>query len=121
MVCSFFGSLFYSVSVLAVKATANRVPLLEVCLARSGLSWIISVALMLALGIHPMFGHRRNWPLLASRGVYGALAMYLNYVSLAVLPLGDAIAANMLSPPITAIAAWLVLKRLTRSRSANWS
>ena len=96
MVCSFFGSLFSSVSVLAVKATSDRVPLLEVCLVRSGLSWVLSVALMLALRIEPMFGHRRNWPLLASRGVYGALSMYLNYVSLAALPLGDAIAANML-------------------------
>ena len=43
-VCSSAACAIFSVSALAVKLTAGRVPLLEVCLVRSVISWALSVA-----------------------------------------------------------------------------
>jgi hypothetical protein len=64
---------------------------MELCLVRSSLSFTLSVLLMWKLKMHPMFGHRRNAPLLVARGVCGALSMGAYYVSLQLLPLGDAV------------------------------
>ncbi|KAI8468882.1 MAG: hypothetical protein J3K34DRAFT_425457 [Monoraphidium minutum] len=70
----------------------------------------MSVVLMKGMHISPMFGHRKNWHLLAMRGSFGAVAMLLSYCSIQMLPLGDAITIGLISPPITAVAARLVLK-----------
>ena len=71
--------------------TAGRIPVLELCFVRSGLSFMLSVILMRSMKVTPMFGHRKNAPLLVARGVCGALNMTVYYASLQLLPLGDAV------------------------------
>jgi len=69
----------------------GRVTVLEVCLVRSTLSFTMSIILMKSMGMSPLFGHRKNAPLLVARGCCGALSMALYYASLQLLPLGDAV------------------------------
>jgi threonine/homoserine efflux transporter RhtA len=41
--------------------------------------------------ISPMFGKRSSWPLLLARGCFGSMGMVLYYVSIQLVPLGDAV------------------------------
>jgi hypothetical protein len=52
-----------------------------------------------------MFGDRMNWPLLASRGLTGAAAMTLYYISIQLLPLGDAVTIFFSNAVVTALAS----------------
>lgn len=66
-------------------------PVLELCLVRSALSFGMCVALMRGMRISPMFGKRSSWPLLLARGCFGSMGMVLYYVSIQLVPLGDAV------------------------------
>lgn len=48
--------------------------------------------------------------LLLSRGVFGAAAMQMFYLSIVLLPLADAVTIFFLNPTITALAAWIILR-----------
>lgn len=66
-------------------------PVLQLCIIRSSLSFCTSIAVALASGIRPLFGHRENFHLLLMRGCFGTLAIASSYVALLSLPLGDAV------------------------------
>jgi drug/metabolite transporter (DMT)-like permease len=52
-----------------------------------------------------MFGDRMHWPLLATRGLSGAAAMTLYYISIQLLPLGDAVTIFFSNAVVTALAS----------------
>lgn len=103
----------------------GRIPVLQLCLVRSGLSFTMTVLLMKGMHMSPMFGHRANAPLLVARGACGAVSMAVYYASLQLLPLGDAVTVG-------GRRAWRVRQRRARgaglqlhgvgepSRTATW-
>jgi hypothetical protein len=158
LLCAATSCVIFAFSGFAVKLTQSRVPVLELCLVRSFLSFCFSIALMKSMGMAPMFGHQKNAPLLVARGVCGAASMALYYASLQLLPLGDAVTiggwrlvaaaalrvggwmksvalwlftgtpaaqtnltpthTGLIQPPITAVAARLILKEPLGARGA---
>ncbi len=75
--CLVLAAFVFAVSVLCVKLTAGRVPVLEITLIRSSLSWVISVALAKIQGMpwNGLFGSNSKLGWLVARGITGALAM----------------------------------------------
>jgi drug/metabolite transporter (DMT)-like permease len=62
-----------------------------------------------AQGLLPLYGQRRNYPLLLARGVLGSGAMLCLYAALQMLPLADAVTINMTRVPLVALLARLAL------------
>ena len=116
--CAFAAFLIFSLSAFAVKLTQGRVPVLEVCLVRSALSFTMSLVLIRSVGITPVFGHRRSAPLLAARGCCGAASMAAYYTSLQMLPLGDAVTIGARSP-FMLLLKLLLLRRHAAARVPN--
>ncbi|WIA15999.1 hypothetical protein OEZ85_012734 [Tetradesmus obliquus] len=98
----------FSLSALFVKLTAGRVPVLQITLIRSGLSFLVSTGIIKSRGIQPMFGQRQHVGWLIARGVTGALAMISFYAAILMLPLADAMTLFFLNPCMTAVAAWAI-------------
>jgi hypothetical protein len=69
--CVLAAALIFSVSALLVKLTGNRIPVLQITLVRSSLSWLVGVTLCWQQGISPMFGHRERLGWLVMRGLSG--------------------------------------------------
>jgi drug/metabolite transporter (DMT)-like permease len=86
----------------------NRIPVLEITLARSSISWLLSLTIARSQNISPIFGSRTNLIKLFCRGLFGASAMTAYYVSLQALPLADAVTLFFLNPPLTAVLAWAI-------------
>jgi hypothetical protein len=64
---------------LFVKLTGGRVPVLEVCLVRSAISFVLTILLMKSARMQgPIFGQRSNLLLLSIRGA--------NQLSLGIAP-----------------------------------
>ncbi|GBF88988.1 hypothetical protein Rsub_01487 [Raphidocelis subcapitata] len=116
--CAAVAYVIFSISAFCVKLTHGHVPVLELCLVRSTLSFTLSVLLMWRLRMYPMFGHRKNAPLLVARGVCGAVSMGAYYVSLQLLPLGDAVTIGLIQPPLTAVASRVLLGEPLGARGA---
>lgn len=108
LVCNAIAALVISLSVLFVKITNGRVPVLELTLYRSGICFVISIAIMLAKRISPMLGHRKNMYKLAIRGVTGAVTMTTYYMSLMMLPIPDAVTIFFTNPSMTVVLAWVL-------------
>jgi drug/metabolite transporter (DMT)-like permease len=102
------SALFFSVAALCVKLTHSRVPVLQITLWRSSLSWAASAAIARSQGIAPLFGSRASRALLLSRGAFGATAMTCYYFTLTALPLADAVTLFFFNGPLTAVLARLV-------------
>ena len=79
-------------------------------LLRSGISLFLCAYTVNVAKITPVFGHRKNIPLLLSRGAFGAVSMHTYYLSISLLALADAVTIYFLNPTVTAVAAWLILK-----------
>ena len=60
--------------------------------------------------VSPFWGHRENLRLLLLRGVSGAAFVHCFYQAIALLPLSDAVTFYFLSPALTAVVAWALLK-----------
>ena len=96
--------------------------MLEITLARSGLSLLATLAVAWARG-RPLAG-AATWgaaalrPLLVLRGAIGCVAMVLYYLALVRLPMADAVLLFFVNVPATAIAAWLVAGERTGPRAA---
>jgi drug/metabolite transporter (DMT)-like permease len=73
------------------------VPVLQLCIIRSSLSFCTSIAAGAASGIRPLFGQRPHFPLLFLRGFFGMLAIGSSYLALLSLPLGDAVTIAQVS------------------------
>ncbi|KAF6266011.1 hypothetical protein COO60DRAFT_639078 [Scenedesmus sp. NREL 46B-D3] len=103
-----FQAFIFSLSALFVKLTAGRVPVLQITLIRSALSFLVSTGIIRSRGIQPMFGQRQHVSWLVARGVTGALAMISFYAAILMLPLADAMTLFFLNPCMTAVAAWAI-------------
>uniref|UniRef100_A0A383VLI0 EamA domain-containing protein n=1 Tax=Tetradesmus obliquus TaxID=3088 RepID=A0A383VLI0_TETOB len=106
--CMLCAAFIFSLSALFVKLTAGRVPVLQITLIRSGLSFLVSTGIIKSRGIQPMFGQRQHVGWLIARGVTGALAMISFYAAILMLPLADAMTLFFLNPCMTALAAWAI-------------
>eukprot|EP00882_Tetradesmus_deserticola_P011553 GHRQ01012220.1.p1 GENE.GHRQ01012220.1~~GHRQ01012220.1.p1 ORF type:complete len:172 (+),score=45.17 GHRQ01012220.1:1780-2295(+) len=91
IMCASLACIIFSFSSLQVKLTGGRVPVLQLCIIRSSLSFCTSIAAGTASGIKPLFGRRQHFPLLFLRGFFGTLAISTSYLALLSLPLGDAV------------------------------
>jgi hypothetical protein len=67
------------------------VPVLQLCIIRSFISFCTSIAAGSATGIKPLFGQRQHFPMLTLRGLFGTVAISTSYLALLSLPLGDAV------------------------------
>lgn len=85
-------------------------PTVEIVLVRSFLILIICAASTHVWKISPFWGKRKNLGLLLLRGVFGAAFIHSYYQAIAMLPLSEAVTLYFLSPTLTAVAAWMVLK-----------
>jgi drug/metabolite transporter (DMT)-like permease len=99
----------FSFNAVLLKLTHGRVPILEICLFRSSLSFILTLILSLYIGVKPLFGHRCNLHLLLARGVLGTISVACSFSAFVLLPLGDAVTIAQLRPPIAAVIARLLL------------
>jgi len=112
----------FSLAVLFVKLLARRVPVLEITLARSGLSLLATLAVAAARG--RALAGRGTWgapelrPLLMLRGAIGCVAMVAYYLALVRLPMADAVLLFFANVPATALAAWLFAGERTGPRAA---
>ncbi len=98
----------FSIAALCVKLLHSRIPVLQITLVRSTISWLLSLTIARSQDISPIFGSRANLFKLFCRGLFGASAMTAYYVSLQALPLADAVTLFFLNPPLTAVLAWLI-------------
>lgn len=69
--CVLAAALIFSVSALLVKLTGNRIPVLQITLVRSSVSWLVGITLCWQQRISPMFGHRKRLGWLVMRGLSG--------------------------------------------------
>ena len=91
--CVLCGAALFSLSILFVKLLGReRVPVLEITLVRSALSFAATLAVARARGIGAarVFGRRESRWLLAGRGAFGSASMALYYASVMLLPMADA-------------------------------
>ncbi|KAF6259064.1 hypothetical protein COO60DRAFT_1270311, partial [Scenedesmus sp. NREL 46B-D3] len=109
IMCAALACVIFSFSSLQVKLTGGRVPVLQLCIIRSSISFCTSIAAGTASGIKPLFGQRQHFPLLSLRGFFGTLAISTSYLALLSLPLGDAVTISQMRPPVTAVMARLLL------------
>lgn len=106
--CVLCAAFIFALTALLVKLTGGRVPVLEITLYRSGISLVVSAAIIKGKGITPVMGHRRSVKWLIPRGVFGATAMTTFYAAILLLPLADGMTLFFLNPCLTAIAAWAI-------------
>jgi drug/metabolite transporter (DMT)-like permease len=106
--CVLVAAGLYSAATALVRPAA-RVPVLQIVAVRSAVSLALSLASRGAQRGAPLFGARAHFPLLAARGVLGAMAMDAFYMGVTRLPLGDAVALLFLNPALTAVLSICVL------------
>lgn len=80
----------------------SRIPVLEITLVRSSLSFAVTVLIARLRNVSPMFGHREVFWKLVARGVTGSLAMATYYASVLLLPMADAATLFFTNP----VACW---------------
>jgi drug/metabolite transporter (DMT)-like permease len=105
----------HTLYVAVCRLAGGRVPVLQLCIIRSSISFCTSIAAGTASGIKPLFGHREHFPLLFLRGFFGTLAISTSYLALLSLPLGDAVTIAQVRVFFN-IAVLLVLRRLHSQR-----
>ncbi|GAX73209.1 hypothetical protein CEUSTIGMA_g662.t1 [Chlamydomonas eustigma] len=120
VVCGIIAAVAMSIHVLCAKLLEGHVPGHEIAFSRAVLCFIFSVVLAWLIHLHPMFGHLKNSPLMALRGLFGAASVVTHYMSLFrmnvvthymslfSLPIADAVLLNCLHPLLAALAAWLL-------------
>ena len=97
------AALSFSLMAVCVKAIGGRIPVVEVVLARSLVSLVLSGWLVWRSGLSPWGQHRR---LLMLRGVLGSLALTCVFGALTQLPLATATVLQYLYPTLAALAGW---------------
>lgn len=106
----FISALGFALMAACVKSVSlYGIPVLEIVAARALVSGVISYADIKRKNISP-WGN--NKPLLITRGVVGAVALFFVYYSLTQLPLAEATILQYLHPVFTAILALLFLKEI---------
>ena len=97
------AALSFSLMGVCVKAIGSRIPVVEMVLARSLVSLVLSGWLVWRAGLSP-WGQRRG--LLMLRGVIGSLAVVCVFGGLIQLPLATATVLQYLYPSLAALAGW---------------
>lgn len=106
------GALAFSVMSLLVRLVGARLPTMEVVLARSVITLVITAGLLGRLGISPWGRERR---LLLMRGLLGFVALSSFYYAVIHLPLADATVIQYTNPVFTALlAAVFLAERISR-------
>lgn len=100
------SSLFFSVMNLLVKMVPH-IPAIEIVFFRSAISLALSYVTLLKVKVN-VFGNNRK--LLVSRGLTGATALILYFLTLQVIPLASAVTIQFLSPIFTSIMGIFIVK-----------
>lgn len=100
------AAFFLSLMALAVRVVGQRLPTMEVVMARSVVVLVLSWALLVRSGVSPLGRARR---LLLLRGLLGFVALSCYYYGLIHLPLADATVIHYTNPIWTALFAAVVL------------
>lgn len=100
------AALFFSLMSLLVKMAGRRLPVPEIVLARSILTFFLTWAYLARRGI-PLGGRRRG--LLALRGLLGFGALLCFFYAVVHLPLAEATVIQYMNPLFAAIMAALLL------------
>ena len=101
---------FSAMSVFA-KFAGQRLPTMELVLARVVVTFVMSVWVIVALGIKPWGNNRK---LLIARGACGFVGLSCYFYSITHLPLADATVIQFCNPMLTALLAAIVLKEKLR-------
>lgn len=104
MVASALG--FSAMSVL-VKVASERLPTGEIVLARAVVTLVVSYAMLRRAALNPWGTNKSG---LVFRGLLGFGGLTFYYLSLAHLPLADATTIQNLTPVLTAVLAWFILR-----------
>ncbi|KAF8346285.1 integral membrane protein DUF6 [Amanita rubescens] len=116
------SQMFFSIMNVVVKQLHNidtPISTFQVIIARMGITYIFSLAYILATKIKdPILGPKEVRPLLIFRGVSGFVGLFGVYYSLQYLSLSDATVLTFLSPLCTAIAGALFLNENFRRSQA---
>lgn len=106
----FVSALGFALMSACVKSVSQYgIPILEIVAARAIVSGLISFVDIKRKRISP-WGN--NKPLLITRGIIGAIALYFVYYSVTNLPLAEATILQYLHPVFTALLALLLLKEV---------
>lgn len=100
------GTLFFSVMSVCVKLVGERLPTMEIVLARVVVTLVMSLWALRRLGVNP-WGHDKR--LLLARGFAGFVALSCYYFAIARLPLADATVIQFSNPMIAALIAVFAL------------
>ncbi|TVR56750.1 MAG: DMT family transporter [Gemmatimonadales bacterium] len=112
------GAFFFALMSLMVKVVGTRLPTMEVVLARSVVTLVLSLALIRHLGVSP-WGKRRR--LLFTRGALGFVALSSFYYAVIHLPLADATVIQYTNPVFTALLAALFLSERMGGREVAFA
>jgi drug/metabolite transporter (DMT)-like permease len=112
------GAFFFALMSLMVKVVGARLPTMEVVLARSVVTLVLSLALIRHLGVSPL-GYAEAAPL--ARGVLGFVALSSFYYAVIHLPLADATVIQYTNPVFTALLAALFLSERMGGREVAFA
>lgn len=142
LACIAIASFCSSIGALCIKILDGRIPVFEIvvslcdtwnctapsrtfsyssCLSsllqmvRSVISWAVTDALGRAQQIKPLYGNRKRYPILAVRGLMGAIAMSLYYEAFERLMLSEAVST---SPHTQLVLPCKILLKLNCSQFA---
>ena len=101
------ATLFFSAMSVFAKFAGQRLPTMELVLARIVVTFAMSVWAIRAIGIG-YFGNNRR--LLLARGVCGFMGLSCYFYAITHLPLADATVIQFCNPMLTAVLAAIVLK-----------
>jgi len=104
--------LFFSTMGLAVKLL-DRIPAIEVVFFRSLISLILSVGLLKAQKVS-VWGKHKKYLLL--RGITGAVALMLFFVTLQAIPLGSAVVMGYMAPIFATLLGIFIAKERVYAR-----
>ncbi len=105
------GAFWFSVMGLLVRIAGERIPVMEIVLARAIVSLVLSYAMLRHAGVPARGNHP---PLLILRGTLGFGALAGFYYAIVHLPLAEATTIQYTSPIFTALfAALLIGERIT--------
>jgi len=107
------SAVFFALMSLQVKVAGSRFPTMEVVLARSIVTLLLSGAMVWYAGVDPR-GQLRG--LLFLRGVLGFVALSCLYYAVIRLPLADATVLHFTNPVFTALMAAFFLAERIRAR-----
>jgi drug/metabolite transporter (DMT)-like permease len=105
------GTLFFSVMSVFAKLASERLPTMELVLARVVVTLVMSWWVIRRLGIYP-WGHNKK--LLLMRGFAGFMGLSCYFYAIAHLPLADATVIQFCNPMLAALIAVFALKEQLR-------